>query len=815
MSKRDKRPASPRPAQPLTSPQELRARVESLIASGKTREALDLAKQWFKETRSAEAEALVIAAYEARIGQMLARGLYDEATALAALVGERFPAHRHRIAPLMSRSKAIAAGNLRTFLLELAGAAPPRRQEIEAILTRELRDPRLLAGADVLAADDPLRRAAQAVCDLFAAVTSGPLPEGALAALDQVSRHSPLGPWKLLIRALDAYYRRADGSALANLDAIPPHAAPSRLVPVLRHLIGEPGALDQRSPAVGALIKAVSGGRTMLRHHLQRLVRALDARDVGTAVAAVERIMLLFEVEPAPVKRIFTATVLRHWYRLNLNSRPLIAALRPDRRDLDWQRDTQRLIALALERAGAWDEALILWDAYLTAATRAGTLPASGRAPARVLLHMAELVPADRDQVLDTFGLESEDELEILIRAGEISEAVDRGRLLARARQADPDPRVFRALVAHLETRDPRQAEAEADAWRRAHPRDLEPLLYLVRAAERRGAHRRALDLLDLAEAINRVHPEVRQSRFRLLLASAERRIREGRFGLALADLDRLEKEPAATSGDTWAYLGAVRSVATRRNGDGAAAVRLHQELTSRLGNPTMVALILSSVAGSFGLESPGAPDPASPAETVQALARSGELFRALDRPLALPSELLARVEGDLSGASPADLHSLCVGGLYMGRPSLTYAASGEGLASQGPLLHRFLLARGRALSAASSRRDRDRAVPCLRAARELAGRARDMDAVREASSAIDALVHPPEMAPWAPRVPSADAEPLATEEIARLITAERAHRQVPSFTGEKARRKRRRRAPRRPQPDLFDDFLAFLGKNL
>jgi len=71
---------------------------------------------------------------------------------------------------------------------------------------------------------------------------------GRLAALDQVPRHSPLAPWKLLIRALDAYYRRADGAALANLDAIPPRAAPARLVPVLRHLIGEPGALDQRSP---------------------------------------------------------------------------------------------------------------------------------------------------------------------------------------------------------------------------------------------------------------------------------------------------------------------------------------------------------------------------------------------------------------------------------------------------------------------------------------------------------------------------------------------------------------------------------------
>jgi tetratricopeptide (TPR) repeat protein len=815
MSRRDRPSAHHRSVPAVESPEAARARVQSLIAAGKTREALDLAKQLLKETRSVEAEALVIEAYEARIGAMLAQGLHDEARALVALVGERFPAYRRRIAPLMSHSTAVAASDLRALLAELAAATPARRTEIEAILTRELRDPRLLADADTVPADDPLRRAAGAVSDLLAAVTSGPLRTGALAALDGIPRHSPLAPWKLLIRALDAYYRRADGTMIANLDAIPPRAAPARLAPVLRHLIGEPGGPDQRSPAAGALVKGVSGTRAMLRQHLPRLDRALEARDRGAALATVERIMPLFEFEPAPVKRSFAATILWRWHGLNLNPKPLIEALRRDRRDLDWQRETQRLIAITIERVGAWDEALLVWDAYLTAATRARAMPATGRAPARVLLHMAELFPKDRDDVLDTLGVDSDTELEALVQAGEFPECFDRGRLLARARHADPDPRVFRALVAHWEPLDPRRAETEAEAWREAHPRDLEPLLHLARAAERRGAHQKALELLDTAEAINRLHPEVRQSRFRLLLASAERRIREGRFALALADLDRLDKEPLAATGDTWAYLAALRSVATRRNGDGADAARLHEQLASRLGSPTLLALISSSVAECVGGEPLDEPAPASPAEAVQALARASDLLRAMDRPLAVMPALLARVERDLGGASAADLHSLCVGGIGMGRPSLTYAAAGEGLATEGPLLHRFLLARGRALSAASSHRDRDRAGPCLRAARELAGRARDMDAVREASTAIDALARRSDSAPpWARHMPVADAEPPTAQEIARLITAERSRRQAPSFTAEKVRRKRRK-APRQRQPDLFDDFLAFMDKPL
>jgi hypothetical protein len=178
MSKRDKRGGNrPAVAAPAT-PGERRARLLELISSGKTREALDLAKQWHKDAPSPEAEGLVIDAYEARIRQMLTQGLHDDAAGLAALVAERFPAQRARIVPLAQQSKAIASGDLGRILAELASAAPARRREIEEVLMRELRDPRQLADAGALPPDDPLRQGARAVSELFAAVTSGPLPGG-------------------------------------------------------------------------------------------------------------------------------------------------------------------------------------------------------------------------------------------------------------------------------------------------------------------------------------------------------------------------------------------------------------------------------------------------------------------------------------------------------------------------------------------------------------------------------------------------------------------------------------------------------------
>ena len=176
--------------------------------------------------------------------------------------------------------------------------------------------------------------------------------------------------------------------------------------------------------------------------------------------------------------------------------------------------DMLRLLALTLERS-EWDTALAMWDGYLTA-TATGLLSTTGPG-ARVLLHMANLFPADPEAVLDTLEVESEQQLRRRIRTGQLPACFDRAALLERARVADPVPQVYRALVAHYDQwGDPKRAEAEAEAWRRAHPQDLEPLLYLIRAAERRGAIRKALALLADAEALDRVHPEVRQSRFRL-----------------------------------------------------------------------------------------------------------------------------------------------------------------------------------------------------------------------------------------------------------------------------------------------------------
>jgi predicted negative regulator of RcsB-dependent stress response len=125
-----------------------------LIARGKSRDAVEMAKQCLKHTPGPEAEALAVQAYAARIEALQASGLHREAQAIGALVRERFPAHQAQVALLMRQSE-VSAGNFDTLLAELVTAEATRRYELEALLARALTDPAVLVESPGLPADHP------------------------------------------------------------------------------------------------------------------------------------------------------------------------------------------------------------------------------------------------------------------------------------------------------------------------------------------------------------------------------------------------------------------------------------------------------------------------------------------------------------------------------------------------------------------------------------------------------------------------------------------------------------------------------------
>jgi hypothetical protein len=178
-----------------------------------------------------------------------------------------------------------------------------------------------------------------------------------------------------------------------------------------------------------------------------------------------------------------------------------------------------------------------------------------------------------------------------------------------------------------------------------------------------------------------------------------------------------------------------------------------------------------------------------------------------------VPETFLKQAEKGLGKATLAQLLSLCAGGLWIGHPALTYRAAGQGLTQGGPLVHRFLLARGQALGASWGPQEQQRARQCLRAARELASRARDMEVVRDASAALDKLPDWDMFDALLSGSPASRAETAVTpEEIAQVIDVERGSRKVPRFMAPTTpRRPRRARARRRGTRNLFDELLSFL----
>jgi hypothetical protein len=154
-----------------------------------------------------------------------------------------------------------------------------------------------------------------------------------------------------------------------------------------------------------------------------------------------------------------------------------------------------------------------------------------------------------------------------------------------------------------------------------------------------------------------------------------------------------------------------------------------------------------------------------------------------------------------------------------MHRPVLTYRASSYGLALHDPLAYRFLLARGRALSTAFPHDAQERARTCLRAARELASRVHDMEAVREASEALAAVPAWGLLEALFTGALSPPEEPTLTQEdITRIIEHERQMRTTPRFPAVSGTRKRRQGSSlrQRRQRRMVDDLFSLLPfKNL
>ncbi len=727
--------------------------VRRLILAGKCKLAVEVAKDIHKRVHTPETESLLVDAYAARIVQFQQKGATEDAQVLLKLVHDRFPAHGDRFKRLVIRNAALTA-NLDEMLAPLAKGDVPEEsiRAIEKAIQQDLTDLGALADCGVLPAEHPLRVSAAALRRAFTAVTSGPVKEEQLA-LPEVSRRSPLAGWKLLIRAMAAFYQRDDATARQALAGIAGDSAAARLAGVLRAMLdgksaggGLAGVLkDKVCPDDSGLRRALSDiDSALLSQSPARLYRGIQEAMSACASAHPDLLELL-------AQRIYAKCSL---YNVPIDQLTAVLPTPPGKSYLFG------LLAKGSEMRGLRAHAAARWGQFQQFAIMEGRIKEGSIEQAVILQHGAEL--------LAELSLEDEAELmrarrqcaalahshssnsESANERGRILDDLDAGKYFAAAMRILPEAAAFRTWHRWLEShrRPDVDKERMAEQWRRLLPGDPEPCLILSELAEKRKALKKAVGYLEDAEAIDALNPRVRRARLRLIMGILWKHFKEGKAHLVEKDLAELRALPGMDEGVESAMAVLLKGVWHVMRHEQAPAIAAIQAVRERLGVPAANVLAFSALRTArvydegqwLSMASPVPPEPRDIAQAMAICIRLSEQFYCR---LWYPDNWNAIVEQflrqDSATASQADLLAIARSSLANDRMQLGYLATGVGLAkAAGPAAARFLLLRARCLPHWAP----SRISQCLRAAIELAETSHDEELMNEIRREIE--YHPP-----------------------------------------------------------------------
>ncbi len=722
-------------------PPKERAQIEQLIANGKLGFAVDLAKQLHKRFGNAASEELLVGAYAARILSLAERDLDAEAVALLELVQERHPTSRDRLREVAATLRARGRGV--EGLLELladASLLPETRAGIERRIRDAAGDPALISGCAALPPEHPLRVAAAAVVSALEAVTSGPVSAERLA-LPEISRHSPLAPWKMVLRAIQAFYGNQDELCEKYLAAVEPTAA-GRLVPPLRAMIGQKQKL---TPAAGALVKQAGGGPPQLRATLVTLDQALDKKNHAHALQEIRQaVTLCQEVCPGLLERLKQHISVRAMLAGTNAERVRAAIGGPSLKNAYFWRLLARGHEEDHHQPLAIPMACSVWEEFRRHAVHEKWFPAKGPEVATLYLHMADLwrrIPEDETYGV-THGFAKVFQGHRESYAGQPPEIralmplpgrqdfyyLDPYQLFERACEADPCSENLQRWLNWARQNEPGRANLAADRWIAALPRDVPPVLHLMQSAEKTNALQKAFKLMEQAERLDGLNPEVRKARLRLLISLVRRHLQQKKTRLAEPELRQIEALPQAQLGDRPALAAALRWVFWTLDGDASQADAARTTVAKVLGSEAAAQIVLRAVAGACKLKGkmPGPVNTRGPlaAAVGRACALGEDTGLRIEIPRDLSERLLRELAGKDAVADAPGLAALGEAALRADDLELAYAVSTAGLKLGQERWAEFLFLRARALPEYAE----ERQALCVAAASELARRQRKTD---------------------------------------------------------------------------------------
>lgn len=675
-------------------------RIRDAIDSGKTKNALDLAKDFHKAHPSAESEALLLDAYVARIQGLIQQNLAFEANSLIDLARQRFPSSAERLDDLKLRT-AAHAGDLRPIvaLLNDPNLTTERRAVLERIIQQDVGQLAHITACEGLSAEHPLHKAASSLERALKEVTAGPVSDEVLA-LPEVSHRSPLAPWKVLIRAIGAFYRNDLNSCRQAIDAIKPESAAARLVPALKALTGgkPDGVLSGCSTE---LVTAVSAGAAAVETSLENLESAFQSKDISRLRKAIKNAIQIVSKHDGSILDVL---------RLRILGRAILYGVDFD--DLDPSSFLQerrgpallQISARAMEMVGipaTISTASGIWNEFRLAAIAEGWFKNDGPEVAILYLHqagiLAALNPGELKSIHKMVAKDQKEEQFFLFPE----------KLFKRACAIDPHTEAFSQWLTWTKRVSDQKAVKVAEAWNKACPHDIEPLLFLMADAEARESDK-SLQYLSKAERVDAVNPAVRRARIRIMLQSSRRQIQKGKYALAEETLTAISALPQSQQGDRQVAITALRFVAKAAGGNHEKAGETRLELDRLMGGSIAADITLHCFAAACDrayvvrLAQPAKFDESSRMALPAAVAKVAAITKEYDFRFDLPRAWVVATEKQF----PKQRKTLDVPQLLsLGRAALAstalkfaYAVSAEGLSRGGPSEATFLLLRADSL---------------------------------------------------------------------------------------------------------------------
>jgi hypothetical protein len=690
-----------------------RARLEQLLAKGDTRAAVEAAKLLVREEPGTTSESLVVRAYAERIKALIAEGLGREAAALASIVRERFPAHLSSWTSLLDDAR-FAAGDFDWILTELRDASEERRAAVEERLLPWIADPVAIARSAALDPADPLAREARIVAELFETVTSRIASPEEMATLGDIRRRSPFAPWKLLVRAIDAFHRNDDDRVSANVAAIDPRSSAARAGAVLTELTGG-RPKGQRSFAAERLIDRISGGRATIAAQIRSIETASNNDDRRRVREEMRSLARSFDTL-SPYAREQLRLALLPIVGIHFGPEQLAGFLRIGEHDPAMQ----RYGATIIESSGM-PFAAGMWVEYA-----AGLVEARELEPwqaAEIYLHALSVGGDDDD---DPFVCMDP------THGHPVEEQPDTARIIEKIIAARPAPAVLDRLTPHLDRLDTKELRRVLTAWRKADPDAPEPLVRLLRIAEKERRYDEALPLIRQGDRMKTIDPEYARLRLRLSLRKAEQLLSAKKREAAAALLDELAVHPEDLGEDAAAYVLALQWAA-------AAPARAAELLVQLAQRGVLGEIVLAEVTGELGMQFALPASHPSAEEILEGVRRG---IGALQSAGVMPRHsawLIERTKSSLDRADERQLLAIGSAALVCRMNEVAWAATARGLELGGPMLHRMLLFRAEILIEIQT--DRIRTLAAIKAAHALAQRAHDRDIVARATELEHRLV--------------------------------------------------------------------------